>query len=125
MEESYQQVDKMAKDGNIPPETIKLMKKRIKNGYLAKAYLNKEIRPYLNVSDDDMDNFLMAHKGKYVFEPDSNNPKARVIQRKALVQVIQNEKREAVADQLAKQLFKSYHVKVNRDLLKKSTGQGN
>ncbi|OCC15124.1 hypothetical protein DBT_1610 [Dissulfuribacter thermophilus] len=117
MEEKYQQVEKIAKDEKIPIEIIKLMKERIKNGYLVKAYLNKEIGPYLSVSDDDVDNFLMFHKGKYVLKPDKNNPKARVIHREALVRFIQQEKREEVANQLAKQLFKSYQVKVNSNLL--------
>ncbi|ADY73363.1 hypothetical protein Dester_0717 [Desulfurobacterium thermolithotrophum DSM 11699] len=100
-------------------ELAKKLKARLINGYKVKAYLEMTLKDAIKVTRDDIDNFMMAHKGKYGFEPDPKNPKLQVIRKKELVEAIREEKRQLAANQLAHYLLDTYKVTINKDLLKK------
>ncbi|WP_457566773.1 hypothetical protein [Caldithrix abyssi] len=118
MEKAFQEIDQRANREKLSHETVALIKEKIKNGLLCKAYLNKEIEPYIQVTDSDIDNFLTAHQGTYVLKRTKKNSKAQIIQRDILTQMIQSEKRSRVAKEIAQTLFKEYDVKVNENMLK-------
>jgi len=119
MDKAFREIDQKAKAEHLKPKVVRLMKQKIKNSFLCKAYLNQQMEPYIQVSDDDVDNFLMAHQGQYALKPDKKNTKAQIIQRKTLEQLIQSEKRTRIADQIAQSLLKEYHLKINEKLLQK------
>ncbi len=118
MKKAFEEIEQKARTEHLKSEIVSLMKAKIKNSYLCKAYLSKEMQPYMQVSDDEVDNFLMAHQGMYALKHDKKNSKAKIIQREALIQLIQNEKRSRIADQIAQSLLKKYDIKINQKLLK-------
>ncbi len=118
MQKAFQDIDRKAKAEHLSPKIVRMMKMKIRNSYLCKAYLNKEMQPYLSVSDEDVDNFLMAHQGMYTLKAKKKDSKAQIIQRKALEEMIRSEKRTRIADQIAQSLLQKYHVKINKELLK-------
>ncbi|MHB2152827.1 hypothetical protein ACX8XN_00325 [Calditrichota bacterium GD2] len=118
MEKAFQEIDQRANREKLSHKTIALIKEKIKNGLLCKAYLNKAIEPYIKVTDSDLDNFLMAHQGNYALEPTKENPKAQIIKRDILKQMIQSEKKSRIAEEIAQNLLKEYDVKINKNVLK-------
>jgi len=116
-------VKQQVKAGKIPPSKAKLVEKRLieraVNGYKVKAYLDMVLKDAIRVTRDDLENFLSAHKGEYGLTPDPENPTLKVINKRELVEAIRQEKKQVAAAQLADELFKSYGVKINVNLLRK------
>ncbi len=119
MEKAFSELDRQARKEHLSANTIRKLKEKIRNQYLCKAYLNMEIKPYLQVSDDDVDNFLMAHQGMYALKAKKKDKKVQIIQRETLEELIRNEKRTRIADQLAKQLLNEYQLKIDTTLLRR------
>ena len=118
--ESY--VQGLKKQGKINDKQARILESKLKerliNGYKEKAYLDMALKDAMKVTTDDINNFMMAHKGEYGFVPDPKNPKLKVIEKRQLVEGIREMKMEIATEQLKNYLTKKYGIVINKELLK-------
>ncbi len=133
IEKEYKSIDKyvnnLIKQGKISKDEGQILKKNLKeriyNYYLKKAYLEKNLEPYLKVTSEDINNFMLAHKGEYGFKKDPKHPKMKIISKQQLIEIIKTEKAYRVANEFSNYLWNMYNVTINTELLRKLEKKNN